>query len=38
MATPQLSPEQVTQVSDLVAGYITAQREKALPIAAQLSP
>jgi hypothetical protein len=38
MSTPQLSPEQVTQVSDLVAGYITDQREKALPYAVPLSP
>jgi len=38
MSTPQLSPEQVTQVSDLVAGYITDQREKALPYAVLLSP
>lgn len=38
MATPELSPEQVTQVSDLVAGYITDQRVKASPLAVPLSP
>jgi hypothetical protein len=38
MGTPQLTPDQIAQVSDLVAGYITAQRENALPLAVPLSP
>jgi hypothetical protein len=38
MATPQLTPDQIAQVSGLVAGYITDQREKALPFAVPLSP
>jgi hypothetical protein len=33
-----LTPEQIAQVSGLVAGYITDQREKALPLAILLSP
>lgn len=37
MATPQLTPEQVVQVSGLVAQYITAQRERFLPQATALS-
>jgi hypothetical protein len=39
MATPQLTPEQITQVSGLVFQYITAQRQKygsrAIPLSAQ---
>ena len=38
MPSPQLTPDQITEVSNLVAGYITAQREKALPLAVPLSP
>ena len=38
MPTPQLTSDQIAQVSDLVAGYIAAQREKALPLAVPLSP
>ena len=38
MTSPQLSPEQITQVSGLVAEYITDQREKASPYAVPLSP
>jgi hypothetical protein len=38
MSSPQLTPDQIAQVSSLVAGYITAQREKALPYAVPLSP
>jgi len=38
MASPQLTPELIAEVSSLVAGYITAQREKALPLAVPLSP
>lgn len=37
MATPQLTPDQITQVSELVAGYISAQREKYAPRAVPLS-
>jgi hypothetical protein len=33
-----LTSDQIAQVSDLVAGYIAAQREKALPLAVPLSP
>ena len=39
MATPKLTPDQVAQVSGLVAGYISAQKEKfavrAVPLTAQ---
>jgi len=39
MATPRLTPEHITQVSGLVAQYITAQRERyrprAIPLTAQ---
>jgi hypothetical protein len=38
MASPQLTPDQIADISGLVAGYITAQRENALPLAAPLSP
>jgi hypothetical protein len=38
MASPQLTPELIAEVSGLVCGYITAQREKALPLAVSLSP
>jgi hypothetical protein len=38
MASPQLTPDQIAELSNLVAGYITAQREKALPLAVPLSP
>ena len=38
MRSPQLTPELIAEVSSLVAGYITAQREKALPLAIPLSP
>ncbi len=38
MAVPQLSPELIAEVSSLVAAYIKAQREKALPFAVPLSP
>jgi hypothetical protein len=38
MPTPQLTPELIAEVSSLVAGYITAQREEALPLAVPLSP
>ena len=37
MSAPLLTPDQITEVSDLVAGYITDQREKALPHAVPLS-
>jgi hypothetical protein len=37
MATPRLSPDQITQVSGLVAGYISSQREKYAPRAVPLS-
>lgn len=37
-ATPPLTPEQIAQVSGLVAQYITAQREKYTPRAVSLSP
>jgi hypothetical protein len=37
MSSPHLSPEQVAQISSLVVGYITAQREKALPNAVPMS-
>jgi hypothetical protein len=33
-----MTPDQIAEVSSLVAGYITAQREKALPLALPLSP
>jgi hypothetical protein len=33
MPSPQLTPELIAEVSGLVAAYITAQREKALPLA-----
>jgi hypothetical protein len=35
--TPQLTPEQITQISGLVSGYITAQRRKYVPRAVMLS-
>jgi hypothetical protein len=38
MATPRLTPEPIAEVSSLVSGYITAQRENALPFAVALSP
>ena len=38
MGIPQLSPELIAEVSNLVAGYITAQREKALQYAVPMSP
>ncbi len=38
MSSPQLTPDQIADVSGLVAGYITAQRGKALPSAVPLSP
>jgi hypothetical protein len=38
MATPKLSPDQIVQVSELVAGYITAQRKRYAPRAVSLSP
>ena len=38
MPSPQLTAEQIAEVSSLVAGYITAQRDKALPLAIPLSP
>jgi len=37
MATPKLTPDQVAQVSELVAGYISAQRGKYVPRAIPLS-
>ncbi len=37
MPTPRLAPEQITQVSGLVAQYISTQREKYAPRAIQLS-
>ena len=37
MATPRLTPEQIAQVSGLVAQYITTQREKYTPRAIPLS-
>jgi hypothetical protein len=37
MATPQLTPDQIAEVSSLVSGYITTQRETALPLALPLS-
>jgi hypothetical protein len=33
-----LSPDQIAEISSLVAGYITAQREEGLPLAVPLSP
>jgi hypothetical protein len=38
MSSPQLTPDQISQVSGLVAEYIIDQREKALPSAVPLSP
>jgi hypothetical protein len=38
MPSPQLTPELIAEVSSLVAGYITDQRNKALPSSAPLSP
>ncbi len=38
MPFPQLTADQVADISGLVAGYIRAQREKALPLALPLSP
>ena len=35
--TPKLTPDQIVQVSELVAGYISAQREKYAPRAVPLS-
>jgi len=37
MATPKLTPDQIGQVSELVAGYISAQRAKYAPRAIPLS-
>lgn len=37
MATPRLTPDQIAQVSGLVAQYITAQREMYAPRAVPLS-
>lgn len=37
MATPKLTPDQIAQVSELVAGHISAQREKYAPRAVPLS-
>jgi hypothetical protein len=37
MMVPQLTPEQITQVSGLVSQYITTQRERYAPRAIQLS-
>ena len=37
MPTPKLTPDQVAQVSELVAGYISAQRRKYAPRAVPLS-
>ena len=37
MAIPKLTPDQIAQVSELVAGYISAQREKYAPRAVPLS-
>jgi|ERR1035437_4216890 hypothetical protein len=37
MTVPQLTPEQITQVSGLVSQYITTQRERYAPRAIQLS-
>jgi hypothetical protein len=37
MATPKLTPDQMAQVSELVAGYISAQRKKYAPRAVSLS-
>ncbi len=38
MPSPQLTADQIAEVSSLVAGYIRAQRERALPFAVPLSP
>jgi hypothetical protein len=38
LSSPQLTPDQIAEISSLVAGYIRAQREKALPLALPLSP
>jgi hypothetical protein len=38
MSSPQLTPDQIAEVASLVAVYINAQREKALPLAVPLSP
>jgi hypothetical protein len=38
MPSPPLTADQVAEVSSLVAVYIKAQREKALPLAIPLSP
>lgn len=38
MAIPQLTADQISEVSSLVAGYITDQRERAFPLAVPLSP
>jgi hypothetical protein len=37
MATPKLTPDQIAQVSELVAGYISAQRGKYAPRVVSLS-
>ena len=37
MATPKLSPDQIAQISDLVAGYISTHRERYAPRAVRLS-
>jgi hypothetical protein len=38
MATPKLSPDQIAQVSEMVAGYSSAQRKRYAPRALPLSP
>ena len=38
MPSPQLTPDEIADISGLVSGYITAQREMALPLAVPLSP
>ena len=38
MSSPQLTPDQIAEISSLVANYIRVQREKALPLALPLSP
>jgi hypothetical protein len=37
MTSPELTPDQIAELSSLVAEYITVQREKALPLALPLS-
>jgi hypothetical protein len=38
IGSPQLTTDQIDELSSLVANYIKAQREKALPLALPLSP